>query len=42
MERKPGGPDTLPGWKAAKNILSSRVFRFLFSPSEDYKSSVER
>lgn len=23
MERKPGGPDTLPGWKAAKNILNA-------------------
>ncbi|KAJ5283492.1 FAD dependent oxidoreductase [Penicillium chrysogenum] len=23
MERKPGGPDTLPGWKAAKNILNT-------------------
>ncbi|CAI7589959.1 unnamed protein product [Penicillium viridicatum] len=23
MEQKPGGPDTLPGWKIAKNILNS-------------------
>ncbi|KGO69304.1 hypothetical protein PITC_095030 [Penicillium italicum] len=23
MERKPGGPDTLPGWKAAKSVLNT-------------------
>ncbi|KAJ5979415.1 FAD dependent oxidoreductase [Penicillium viridicatum] len=23
MEQKPGGPDTLPGWKTAKNVFNS-------------------